>query len=67
MKNCEKCLAKSGNFDFFVMTFQMSCGAETVKIFYLFRQNTYLRNKKHTLTYQGGIGYYKAVNYQPGS
>ena len=33
----------------------------------LFPQNTYLRNKKHTLTCQGGIGYYKAVNYQPGS
>ena len=33
----------------------------------LFRQNTYLRNKKHTLTCQGGTGYYKAVNYQPGS
>ena len=27
MKYCEKCLAKNGNFDFFVMTFQMSCGA----------------------------------------
>ena len=27
MKYCEKCLAKTGNFDFFVMTLQMSCGA----------------------------------------
>ena len=34
---------------------------------HLFRQNTYLRNKKHTLTCQVGTGYYKAVNYQPGS
>ena len=31
------------------------------KILYLFRQNTYLRKKKHTLTCQGGTGYYKAV------
>ena len=27
MKYCEKCLAKNGNFDFFVMTLQTSCGA----------------------------------------
>ena len=33
----------------------------------LFLQNTYLRNKKHTLTCEGGFGCYKAVNYQPGS
>ena len=33
----------------------------------LFRQNTYLRNKKHTLTCQGGNWFYKAVNYRPGS
>ena len=35
--------------------------------FHLFRQNTYLRNKKHTLTCQGGTGCYRVVNYQPGS
>ena len=34
---------------------------------YLFRQNTYLWNKKHTLTCQGGTGCYRVVNYQPGS
>ena len=33
----------------------------------LFWQNTYLRNKKHTLTCQGGTDCYRAVNYQPGS
>ena len=33
----------------------------------LFRQNTYLRNKKHMLTCQGGTGCYRTVNYQPGS
>ena len=33
----------------------------------LFRQKTYLRNKKHMLTCQGGTGCYRAVNYQPGS
>ena len=33
----------------------------------LFRQNTCLRNKKHTLTCQGGTGCYRVVNYQPGS
>ena len=33
---------------------------------YLFRQNTYLQNKKHTLTCQGGTGCYR-FNYQPGS
>ena len=27
MKYCEKCLVKNGNFDFFVMTLQMFCGA----------------------------------------
>ena len=27
MKYCEKCLVKNGNFDFFVMTLQTSCGA----------------------------------------
>ena len=32
----------------------------------LFRQNTYLQNKKHMLTCQGGTGYYR-FNYQPGS
>ena len=32
----------------------------------LFRQNTYLRNKNHTLTCQGGTGCYR-YNYQPGS
>ena len=32
----------------------------------LFRQNTYLQNKKHTLTCQGGTGCYR-LNYQPGS
>ena len=32
----------------------------------LFRQNTYLQNKKHTLTCQGGTGCYR-FNYQPGS
>ena len=26
MKYCEKCLAKNGNFDFFVVTLQTSCG-----------------------------------------
>ena len=38
-----------------------------IKFFHysLFRQNTYLRNKKHTLTCQGGIGYYKAVTTSP--
>ena len=25
-KYCEKCLAKNGNFDFFVMTLQTACG-----------------------------------------
>ena len=30
----------------------------------LFRQNTYLQNKKHTLTCQGGTGCYR-FNYQP--
>ena len=25
------------------------------------------RNKKHTLTWQGGTGCYRVVNYQPGS
>ena len=30
MKYCEKCPAKNGNFDFFVMTSQTSCGAERV-------------------------------------
>ena len=34
--------------------------------FSLFRQNTYLQNKKHTLTCQGGTGCYR-FNYQPGS
>ena len=34
--------------------------------FYLFRQNTYLQNKKHTLTCQSGTGCYR-FNYQPGS
>ena len=34
---------------------------------HLFRQNTYLRNKKHTLTCQGGTGCYRAVDYQPSS
>ena len=33
---------------------------------HLFRQNTYLQNKKHTLTCQGGTGCYR-FNYQPGS
>ena len=32
----------------------------------LFRQNTYLQNKKHTLTCQGGTGCYR-LNYQPSS
>ena len=32
----------------------------------LFRQFTYLQNKKHTLTCQGGTGCYR-FNYQPGS
>ena len=32
----------------------------------LFRQNTYLQNKKHMLTCQGGTGCYR-FNYQPGS
>ena len=27
MKYCEKCLARNGNLDFFVMTLQTSCGA----------------------------------------
>ena len=36
------------------------------RIFSLFRQNTYLQNKKHTLTCQGGTGCYR-FNYQPGS
>ena len=27
MKYCEKCVAKNGNFDFFVVTLQTSCGA----------------------------------------
>ena len=27
MKHCEKCLAKNGNFDFFVMKLQTSCDA----------------------------------------
>ena len=27
MKYCEKCVAKNGNFDLFVMTLQTSCGA----------------------------------------
>ena len=35
--------------------------------YHLFRKNTYLRNKKHTLTCQGGTGCYRVVNYQPGS
>ena len=34
---------------------------------HLFRQNTCFRNKKNTLTCQGGTGCYRAVNYQPGS
>ena len=29
--------------------------------YHLFQQNTYLRNKKHTLNCQGRTGYYKAV------
>ena len=33
----------------------------------LFRQDTYLRNKKHMLTCQGGTGCYRAVNHQDGS
>ena len=33
---------------------------------HLFRQNTYLQNKKHTLTCQGGTGCYR-FNYQLGS
>ena len=33
----------------------------------LFRQNTYLRNKKHMLTCQGGTSCYRAVNCQPSS
>ena len=33
----------------------------------LFRQNTYLRNKKHTLTCQGGTVVVTDFNYQPGS
>ena len=37
-----------------------------VIIISLFRQNTYLQNKKHTLTCQGGTGCYR-FNYQPGS
>ena len=32
----------------------------------LSRQNTYLQNKKHTLTCQGGTGCYR-FKYQPGS
>ena len=32
----------------------------------MFRQNTYLQNKKHTLTCQGGTGCYR-FKYQPGS
>ena len=36
------------------------------RFIYLFRQNTYLQNKKHTLTCQGGTGCYR-FNYQPGS
>ena len=39
----------------------------SLKIVDLFQQDTYLRNKKHMLTYQGGTGCYRAVNYQPGS
>ena len=35
-------------------------------MFSLFRQNTYLQNKKHMLTCQGGTGCYR-FNYQPGS
>ena len=38
-----------------------------MKICNLFRQDTYLRNKKHMLTCQGGTGCYRTVNYQPGS
>ena len=38
----------------------------TVEINPLFRQNTYLQNKKHTLTCQGGVGCYRS-KYQPGS
>ena len=32
----------------------------------LFQQNTYLQNKKHTLTCQGGTGCYR-FKYQPSS
>ena len=38
----------------------------TLLIIGLFRQNTYLQNKKHMLTCQGGTGCYR-FNYQPGS
>ena len=37
---------------------------------FCFSQNTFFlipRNKKHTLTCQGGTDCYRAVNYQPGS
>ena len=36
------------------------------KKLHFFRQNTYLQNKKHMLTCQGGTGCYR-FNYQPGS
>ena len=39
---------------------------EHLQTYVLFRQNTYLQNKKHTLTCQGGTGCYR-FNYQPGS
>ena len=41
-------------------------GFVDIMVVCLFRQNTYLQNKKHTLTCQGGTGCYR-FNYQPGS
>ena len=43
----------------------INLNSQELVTFQLFRQNTYLRNKKHTLTCQGGIGYYKAVTTKP--
>ena len=49
--------------DTFSLTLTSICSLSTS---HLFRQNTYLQNKKHMLTCKGGTGCYR-FNYQPGS
>ena len=48
MKYYEKCLVKNENFDFFVMTLQMSCGTERVD-----RNSTYRLHEIPQLSHIG--------------